>query len=82
MPSGQPPNIDPWPPPAGGSRRHAPATWRERRRRPLRRREILAIRLTFLASLRDALRNFSLEPSAGCRAVNHLGLTGSDPLQG
>jgi hypothetical protein len=21
-------------------------------------------------------------PSAGCRAVNHLGLTGSDPLQG
>ena len=32
--------------------------------------------------LRDALRNLSLEPSAGCRAVNHLGLTGSDPLQG
>ena len=30
--------------------------------------------------LRDALRNLSLEPSAGCRAVNHLGLTGSDPL--
>src|SRR5215469_9085811 len=27
-------------------------------------------------------RNLSLEPSAGCRAVNHLGLTGSDPLQG
>src|SRR6266581_1142010 len=24
--------------------------------------------------LRDALRNLSLEPSAGCRAVNHLGL--------
>jgi len=32
--------------------------------------------------LRDALRNLSLEPSAGCRAVNHLGLTGSDPMQG
>src|SRR5262249_35780961 len=32
--------------------------------------------------LRDALRNLSLAPSAGCRAVNHLGLTGSDPLQG
>ena len=32
--------------------------------------------------LRDALRNLSPEPSAGCRAVNHLGLTGSDPLQG
>jgi hypothetical protein len=32
--------------------------------------------------LRDALRNLSLEPSAGCRAVNHPGLTGSDPLQG
>jgi hypothetical protein len=30
--------------------------------------------------LRDPLRNLSLEPSAGCRAVNHLGLTGSDPL--
>src|SRR5215207_9003660 len=32
--------------------------------------------------LRDALWNLSLEPLAGCRAVNHLGLTGSDPLQG
>ena len=31
--------------------------------------------------LRDALRNLSLQPSAGCRTVNHLGLTGSDPLQ-
>ncbi len=37
------------------------------------------------AALRTVARrpsDLSLEPSAGCRAVNHLGLTGSDPLQG
>jgi hypothetical protein len=32
--------------------------------------------------LRDALRDLGLEPSARCRAVNQLGRTGSDPLQG
>jgi hypothetical protein len=32
--------------------------------------------------VRDAVGNLGLEPSAGCRAVNHLGLTGSDLLRG
>jgi hypothetical protein len=32
--------------------------------------------------VRDAFRDLSVEPSAGCRAVIHLGPTGSDPVQG
>jgi len=43
-----PPKLHTWPRPDGGFERVMRPTARERRRQPLRRRQIIAIRLTFL----------------------------------